>query len=140
MRGGTANASVILSSSTIGSPVVDLPTVLIAMNGPSLDTFEEKVRPGGSIFINSSIVTRRPSRRDVDVYSIPVSDMAREAGLLGAANVIMATIYACVSGAIDVATVREVIPRIVKRKDLVEVNLKMADAGEEFFRNNFKNG
>ena len=47
MRGGHANASVIISEENIGSPVVDDPTVLIAMNGPSLDLFEDAVESGG---------------------------------------------------------------------------------------------
>jgi len=45
MRGGTANASVVISEQPIGSPVVDYPNVLIAMNGPSLDSFEAGVAP-----------------------------------------------------------------------------------------------
>ena len=56
MRGGTANCSVILSDSPVGSPIVNNPDVLIAMNLPSLDKYEDAVVPGGKIFVDSSLV------------------------------------------------------------------------------------
>ncbi|NLY49422.1 MAG: 2-oxoacid:ferredoxin oxidoreductase subunit gamma, partial [Firmicutes bacterium] len=47
MRGGTANCTVIVSDREIGSPVVSRPGCVVAMNLPSLDKFEEKIRPSG---------------------------------------------------------------------------------------------
>ena len=58
MRGGTANCSITLSDTPIGSPIVDKPDVLIAMNLPSLDLLEDKVVSGGMIFVDSSLVER----------------------------------------------------------------------------------
>ena len=43
MRGGTANASVIISDKKIGSPVVVHPTIAIILNNQSLDKFEKEV-------------------------------------------------------------------------------------------------
>ena len=65
MRGGTANCSVILSDERIGSPVVEAPTEVIAMNRPSLTKFEPSVVPGGTVFVNSSIVIDKVQRTDV---------------------------------------------------------------------------
>jgi len=59
MRGGTANCSVIISDNEVGSPVADNPDVLLAMNLPSLDKFENAVKPGGTIFIDSSLINRK---------------------------------------------------------------------------------
>ena len=47
MRGGTANCSVIVSDDPVASPLVDKADVIVAMNRPSLDKFEEHVKPGG---------------------------------------------------------------------------------------------
>ncbi|MFW5686366.1 MAG: 2-oxoacid:acceptor oxidoreductase family protein, partial [Spirochaetota bacterium] len=124
MRGGTANASVIVDTEEIGSPLVDHPTTLIAMNGPSLDAFEETVAPGGLIIANSSIIRRDPVRTDVRYYPIPASDMAQELGYLGAANVIMVTAYAAIEGFPAVDIIRKVIPHSLKKKNLVELNLR----------------
>ena len=57
MRGGTANCSVVISTDPIVSPIILEPTELIAMNLPSLLKFEPTVVPGGTIFVNSSIIT-----------------------------------------------------------------------------------
>ena len=54
MRGGTASCSVVLSETPIGSPIVSNPDVLIAMNLPSLDRYENSVAPGGTIFVDST--------------------------------------------------------------------------------------
>lgn len=127
MRGGHANASVTISVERIGSPVVDRPNVLIAMNGPSLREFEGTVEPGGWIFINSSIVKELPSREDVHIFSIPATDIAREANLLAAANVVMVTAYLCLTGRLSLETLLQVIPISVKNKKYIDVNLSLVE-------------
>ena len=67
MRGGTANCSVIVSDEPIASPLVDEPDVVIAMNEPSLDKFEPRIKPGGLLVINSSLIDRQSVRDDIDV-------------------------------------------------------------------------
>ena len=136
MRGGTANASVIVSKETIGSPVVDYPNVLIAMNGPSLDSFEEKVSADGLILLNSSIVDRKIERDDVRVYRIPASDIAKDTGLLAAANVVILTAYLVLSKTVDIDTLKQVIPLSIKKKNLTDVNLRMIDAAVRYIEEN----
>jgi 2-oxoglutarate ferredoxin oxidoreductase subunit gamma len=58
MRGGTANVIVCVSSTPIGSPLIDRPRGLIVMNRPSLDKFVGKVKPGGVIVVNSSLIDK----------------------------------------------------------------------------------
>ncbi len=140
MRGGTANASVILSEEVIGSPLVDRPNVLIAMNGPSLDAFEETVQPGGLVIVNSSIINRRPSRTDIRFVPIPASEIAQEHGFLQGANVVLLTVCAAISGRPAIGTVRAVIPVSLKRKNLAEVNLKLVDAALAYLEKNPEGG
>ena len=80
MRGGTANCSVVLSDKPVGSPVFAHPTELIALNEPSLAKFEAGVVPGGSVFVNSDVVTDKVSRTDLTAYYIPCSQIADEVG------------------------------------------------------------
>ena len=89
MRGGTANCSVIVSDEPIGSPIVGKPDVLVAMNLPSLDKYENEVVPGGKIFIDSTLITRKVERTDVDVYYIPSTQIANEQGMSTLANMII---------------------------------------------------
>ena len=67
MRGGTANCSVIISDEPIGSPIVDKPDVLVAMNLPSLEKYENEVVSGGKIFVDSTMIDKKVDRTDVDV-------------------------------------------------------------------------
>ena len=127
MRGGTANASVIVSGEEIGSPLVDHPTTLIAMNGPSLEAFESTVEPGGLILVNSSIARAARTRTDVRFYEIPASDIAQSEGLLPAANVVMLAAYAALERFPSMEVIRTVIPHSLKRKNLVDANLRLLD-------------
>ena len=48
-RGGTANVTVIISDSAISSPIVDSYDTAVILNQQSLDKFESKVKPGGTL-------------------------------------------------------------------------------------------
>ena len=89
MRGGTANCSVIISDEPIGSPIVSDPDVLVVMNLPSLDKYEDSVVSGGKIFVDSSLVDRKVKRDDVDVYYIPATKIAEENGIPTLANMVI---------------------------------------------------
>lgn len=78
MRGGTANCSVIISDEPVGAPIVLNPDVLVAMNLPSLDKYESAVRKGGIILVDSSLISRKVERDDVDVYYVPATRLADE--------------------------------------------------------------
>ncbi|MBE5758983.1 MAG: 2-oxoacid:ferredoxin oxidoreductase subunit gamma [Clostridiales bacterium] len=93
MRGGTANCSVIVSDEEIGSPVIDEADTVIVMNRPSLDKYESKLRKGGRLFINSSLIDKKATRDDIEVYYVPVSDIANELGNARVANIVMLGAY-----------------------------------------------
>ncbi|PKL11640.1 MAG: 2-ketoisovalerate ferredoxin oxidoreductase [Spirochaetae bacterium HGW-Spirochaetae-8] len=127
MRGGSANVSVILSEDDIGSPLVDHPNVFIAMNGPSLDAFEDVVAPGGLILVNSAIVTRKVNRTDVRAVYIPATEIARQEGLLSAANVVMVTAYLIITKAFSIETLRRCIPLVLRKKAYLNQNLALVE-------------
>ena len=89
MRGGTANCTVVISDEEIGSPFVNNPTAVIAMNLPSLEKFEDQVEEGGIIIVNASMVNRGVARDDIKVVSIPANEIAQEIGSERAVNMVM---------------------------------------------------
>jgi len=89
MRGGTANCSVIVSDEPVGSPIVDHPDVLMVMNLPSLDRYEDSVQPGGMIFLDSTLIGRKVRRTDVKTFYVPATQMASEQGIASLANMIL---------------------------------------------------
>ena len=93
MRGGTANCYVVISDKDIGAPVGDVMDDLIVMNSPSLDRFLPMLKPGGNLFINSSIVKNEIERRDVNLIEAPVTELSLEMGNPKVLNVIMLGVY-----------------------------------------------
>lgn len=93
MRGGTANCSVVISDEPVASPVVTKASAVVAMNRPSLDKFEDAVLPGGMLFINSSIIDKKPARTDINVYYVPCNEIAEELGNNRVANMVMLGAY-----------------------------------------------
>ena len=134
MRGGTANCSVIISDTPVGSPIVDNPDVLMVMNLPSLDKYENAVTKGGKIFVDSSFIERRVERTDVDAYYIPATKMAAEAGVPTLANMILLGKLIKETGAVDFDGLEDVFKKIVsaKRADLIDANLKALEIGYNY--------
>ncbi|MPM48322.1 hypothetical protein SDC9_95046 [bioreactor metagenome] len=92
-RGGTANCFVVISDERIGAPLGDIMDDLIVMNEPSLDKFLGKLKEGGTLFINNSIVKKEITRKDVKVVFAPVTELALELGNAKVLNVIMLGVY-----------------------------------------------
>lgn len=89
MRGGTANCSVCVSDSPIGSPLVLEPNALIAMNLPSFDKFIDTVKPGGTVLVDSTMIDKKTDRTDIKVFYVPATKTADDNGLKGLANIIL---------------------------------------------------
>ena len=93
MRGGTANCYVVISDDDIGAPLGDQMDDLIVMNDPSLSKFLYKLVPGGTLYINSSIVKSEITRTDIKVVKAPVTELALEMGSAKVLNIIMLGVY-----------------------------------------------
>ena len=134
MRGGTANCNVIISDSPVGSPIVQNPNVLMVMNTPSLDKYEKSVAPGGKIFVDSTLISRKVEREDVDVYYIPATKMASDMGMPTLANMILLGAIVKATGCITddgmLAGLNKIIP--AKKANLLDANLKCIQAGKDF--------
>lgn len=133
MRGGTANCSVILSDEPIGSPIVSAPDVLIAMNRPSLDKYEASVVPGGSIFVDSTLIDRKVDRNDVKVFYVPSTALAQQIGAPTLANMIMVGKVIKETGAVSYDNLDAALNKVVsaRHRDLYDINLKAINTGYE---------
>jgi 2-oxoglutarate ferredoxin oxidoreductase subunit gamma len=92
-RGGTANCYVVISDDFIGAPLGDVMDDLIVMNDASLNKFLPKLKNGGRLFINSSIVKSEITREDITVIKAPVTELALEMGNAKVLNIIMLGVY-----------------------------------------------
>ena len=123
MRGGTCNCTVVLSDRPIGSPISKSPHGLIALNLPSLDKFEDAVRPGGIITVNTSLINRLPRRTDVTVVAVPANEVAIECGNAKAANMVALGAYLGASGVAALEQIKAIVAESFAAKPaLVTVN------------------
>ena len=136
MRGGTANCHVNISTDTISSPLVSSPTVLIAMNKPSLEKFENEVVSGGLILYDSSLIDRPPARGDVEVLPLPATEIADKLGSAKAANMVALGALLGKTNLLEKDAVLDVVRMITKKANLLELNLKAVEAGFQFARQN----
>ena len=134
MRGGTANCSIILSDKKVGSPIVDKPDILIAMNAPSLEKYENETMSGGQIFVDSSLIEKKVERTDVEAYYIPATKIASDENLPGLANMIMVGLMIKHSGIIPYENIEKAMAKIVpaKKQHLLDLNLKAIEIGYNY--------
>ncbi len=138
MRGGTCNCSVCLSDEPVGSPLVNAPDLLIAMNGPSFDKFESSVKPGGIIIADSSIIEQRSKRDDITCFYIPATELAKENGLPGMGNIILLgkVLKECsdMLVGINFDIVTSALPKIIppKKAALIEKNAQALKVGFDY--------
>jgi 2-oxoglutarate ferredoxin oxidoreductase subunit gamma len=124
IRGGTANCTVIISSREIGSPVVGRPSAMLALNEASFLKFENRVKPDGRLFLNTSLVRTSSSRPDIRFIEVRANDIAGELGDLRVANMVMLGAYLKETGVVTLdsvlAALRQVLP--VRRHSLIPLN------------------
>ena len=101
-RGGTANCTVVIADEEIGSPVVTKLDTVIVMNEPSLVRFEGWVKPGGTIIVNSSLISRQVGRMDIKAIYISANEIASQIGSEKIANMVMLGAYLAVSKVLPV--------------------------------------
>ena len=134
MRGGTANCSVILSDDPVGSPIIMNPDVLVAMNTPSLLKYVDAVVPGGQIYVDSSLIDAKVERTDVEVFYIPATQMAKEAGIGTLANMIIVGQLLENHPELSFAGAAEVVDKLVppKKEALKALNMKALEMGKNY--------
>ncbi len=134
MRGGTANCNVILSDTPVGSPIITTPDVLIAMNAPSLTKYVDTVAKGGQIYIDSSLIDVKVERSDVEVFYIPATQMAKDAGIGTLANMVIVGHLLENHPELSFVGAADVVDSLVppKKAALKELNMKALELGRDY--------
>ena len=134
MRGGTANCSVILSDTPVGSPIITNPDVLVAMNLPSLMKFVDAVVPGGKILIDSTLIDAKVERTDVEVFYIPATQIAKDAGFSTLANMVLAGKVLKEIDAVTFDGNKETLESFIpaKKANLIDINCQALKTGYDY--------
>ena len=133
MRGGTASCSVIVSDEPVGSPVINKPELLVALNKPSLHKFEPLMQPGGVVIINSSLIDEKAARTDIKAYYVPMNDMAQKLGNPKALNMVALGALLGATKMLDTHYFRDVLAKnFASKPEIIDSNMKALESGIEF--------
>jgi 2-oxoglutarate ferredoxin oxidoreductase subunit gamma len=132
MRGGTANCTVTLADREIGSPVTSRPLGVIAMNQPSAAKFGPRVREGGLLVINASLVSDEVAGpAGVRVVRVPCNDLAQELGDPRVLSMVALGAYVTASGLVELPSIEAALPEVLPQRahKLIPLNLEAVAAG-----------
>ena len=140
MRSGSAHCHVCLSKDRIGSPLVSLPDVLVAMNELSLRKFAPEVASGGLILYSGHELPADCECSGARVVTIPAAEIADLIGSAKAANVVMLGALLEETEFLAPETALAVLEDKVKRRDLLEIDGKALMAGRDFIDKEAQSG
>jgi 2-oxoglutarate ferredoxin oxidoreductase subunit gamma len=134
MRGGTANCTVIIADEEIGAPIVRNPQAALVMNLPSLEKFEDTLKPGGVLVVNSSLVDKPVTRTDLTVIEIPANEMADELGVKQLVNVLMIGAMLAHLPVLTLDDIKEALKNHLPKRKLkfLDVNYEALERGKAF--------
>lgn len=140
VRGGKAFYHVIVSSEEIYSPVIEEANSLIIMNAPSFEKFRKCIVSSTYLFYNSSLVKLPDDlRKDINVYSIPATDIANEIGNLVASNMVMMGAYNSVKNLIPKPWFLNHLRSSLngKKAALFDINKLAMERGEQYMHDHY---
>jgi Pyruvate/2-oxoacid:ferredoxin oxidoreductase gamma subunit len=134
MRSGSAHCQVCLSGTRIGSPLVEHPDVLIAMNEISLRKFAPQVVPGGLVLYNRDALPADFALPHARVHCVPASEIADQLGMAKAANMAMLGALLQLTDTLHADTALAALESSVQNASLLDVDRRALQAGLSFAR------
>ncbi|MBP8625815.1 MAG: 2-oxoacid:acceptor oxidoreductase family protein [Syntrophorhabdales bacterium] len=136
VRGGTANCTVVVSDEEIASPVASEPEFVVAMNQPSFIRFQSILQSGGLLCVNSSLVNVSTARGDIEIFSVPTSELAEKLGQIKVANMIMLGAFIRASNIISFDFLVEHLSEILGegKSKLIKLNRDALELGYNFIK------
>ena len=134
MRGGTANCTVVISpEKPVSCPLIYEADDVVVMNLPSLIKFESLVKPGGNLFVNSSMIEQKATRDDINVYYVPANDIAMQLGNARTANTVMLGALVSVAPVVPVEMIYKIMEKTFsgRKAHLLDINKTAFHAWEK---------
>ncbi|MBQ2644439.1 2-oxoacid:acceptor oxidoreductase family protein [bacterium] len=128
MRGGAVNCEIVVSDTEVTSVHKKETDILIALNDLSFNKFLSKVKSGGIVIANATLIEKKYPREDVKYIFENISDTARELGSIKAANMVSLGILSNICNFTDIKSIKQAIDMVLPQK-IRELNYKVLDAG-----------
>ncbi len=135
VRGGTANCMVVIAKKKIACPVVGKPDSLIVLNKASLNKFGPRLKNGGLLIMNSSLIDTEPQLDDsIEIITIPADELAIELGSPKSANMVALGVYLQKRRQFTAEEAAQALPEVLARRyhKTLPVNTEALRRGAEF--------
>jgi len=131
VRGGTANCHVKLGHRSIGSPIVEDASIVVAMNEPSYKAFTPLLRKGSTLVVNASMVPNVGKHPGVNVVELELTKIASDMGSLRSANMLIFGLCAGLLGIDDRELLAKLLSDTLGKKNpaMLDINLKILEKG-----------
>lgn len=135
MRGGTANCITIVSDKSISSPIISMYDTVVALNQPSVDKFESRVKVGGNIIYDSANILNPPTRKDINVIAVAGSDEAIKLQNTKVLNMIMLGAFLKATNAVATQHVHGALEKVFERyQKLIPLNKQALEVGMSYVK------
>ena len=131
MRGGTVNCEIVVSDDEVSSVHKQNTNYALVLNQQSFDKFVERVRSGGTIIANSTLVKEFRPRADINYYFVPMGDVANKLGTSKVTNMVALGALSSIVDIVESEYLALGFEKVMgeKKKDLIEINKKALEAG-----------
>ncbi len=134
MRGGTVNCEIVTSETEVSSVNKKDADFIVALNQASFDKFLSKIKKGGYMIANSSLVQKVKPRMDINYIFAPMTKLAEEVGNIRMTNILALGLVSKVSKIVSMENLTDALDTVIPphRKNLLPLNLKALKIGYEY--------
>ena len=133
MRGGTVNCEIVVSDSEVSSVHKQDTDFALVLNQQSFDKFVKRVKTGGTIVANSTLVAKSSPRTDIKYVYAPMTDIANSIGSAKITNMVSLGVLSSVcEGIVSKQALEKAVEKVLgeKKKEFLPLNMKALELGK----------
>lgn len=132
MRGGTVNCEIVVSDEEVSSVHKQDTDFALVLNQQSFDRFVHRVKSGGTIVSNSTLVSDSRPRSDINYVFAPMTEIANKLGSSKVTNIVSLGVLASASEIVSKEFLERAVEKVLgeKKKDLLPLNIKALNSIE----------
>lgn len=132
MRGGTVNCEIVVSDTEVSSVHKQDTDYALVLNQQSFDKFVQRVKSGGTIVANSTLVAESKPRSDINYFFAPMGDIANSLGSSKVTNMVSLGVLSEVCDIVSDKYLAQAVEKVLgeKKKQFLPINMKALEAGK----------
>lgn len=133
MRGGTVNCEIVVSDTEVSSVHKQDTDYALVLNQQSFDRFVKRVKKGGTIIANSTLVEQTKPRDDINYVFAPMGEIANNLGTSKVTNVVSLGVLSSACEIVSKDFLAKGVEKVLgeKKRDLLPLNEKALTLGSE---------